>query len=438
MCLAVPAWITEIQVNRAGVDMAGVVYEASVGTLSDPGVTTFALVSRPEPPALAEAERTLHELAGVAASNYSLVLNGLFVASNGADPVARALEERGRLALANMPADLAGLPRTEVPLFPFALMGVDGLRAVFSGESRMDRVPSPTSVAGQRPGSSLLGDLVDEVAGDGHGVVMAMGKGGVGKTTVAAAIAVELARRGHRVHLTTTDPAAHIAAAVGSVEGITVSRIDPVAETQGYLKEVLAASANGLDADGLALLEENLRSPCTEEIAVFRAFARTVAGGMDGFVVIDTAPTGHTLLLLDAAEAYHREVLRTMSDVPDEVRNLLPRLRDPEFTRMVLVTLPEATPVHEAARLQEDLLRAGITPFAWVINQSFAASRSADPVLLQRGTRELPFIDEVRARYSQRYAVLPWMPEAPVGSEALLSLVDGTPKSVYISSKMNL
>lgn len=279
---------------------------------------------------------------------------------------------------------------------------------------------------------------MDEVAGDGHGVVMAMGKGGVGKTTVAAAIAVELARRGHRVHLTTTDPAAHIAAAVGSVEGITVSRIDPVAETQGYVKEVLEASANGLDADGLALLEENLRSPCTEEIAVFRAFARTVAGGMDGFVVIDTAPTGHTLLLLDAAEAYHREVLRTMSDVPDEVRNLLPRLRDPEFTRMVLVTLPEATPVHEAARLQEDLLRAGITPFAWVINQSFAASRSADPVLLQRGARELPFIDEVRARYSQRYAVIPWMPEAPVGSEALLSLVDGTPKSVYISSKMNL
>lgn len=418
--------------------MAGVVYEASVGTLSDPGVTTFVLVSRLEPPALAEAERTLHELAGVAASNYSLVLNGLFVASNGADPVARALKERGRLALANMPADLAGLLRTEVPLFPFALMGVDGLRAVFSGESRMDRVPSPTSVAGPRPGSSLLGELVDEVAGDGHGVVMAMGKGGVGKTTVAAAIAVELARRGHRVHLTTTDPAAHIAAAVGSVEGITVSRIDPVAETQGYVKEVLEASANGLDADGLALLEENLRSPCTEEIAVFRAFARTVAGGMDGFVVIDTAPTGHTLLLLDAAEAYHREVLRTMSDVPDEVRNLLPRLRDPEFTRMVLVTLPEATPVHEAARLQEDLLRAGITPFAWVINQSFAASRSADPVLLQRGARELPFIDEVRARYSQRYAVLPWMPEAPVGSEALLSLVDGTPKSVYISSKMNL
>ena len=204
---------------------------------------------------------------------------------------------------------------------------------------------------------------------------MTMGKGGVGKTTVAAAIAVELARLGHPVHLTTTDPAAHLTMAVGgSTPGLTVSRIDPAAETRAYTEEVLRESGEGLDEKGRALLEEDLRSPCTEEIAVFRAFAQMVDQGNRGFVVIDTAPTGHTLLLLDAANAYHRDVERNLSYIPDSVRRLLPQLRDPEFTKILIVALPEATPVHEATRLQNDLLRAGITPFGWVVNQSFAAT----------------------------------------------------------------
>jgi arsenite/tail-anchored protein-transporting ATPase len=409
----------------SGLQAQQTLYEASVQTLSDPAITTFVIVSRPDRPALSEAERARNELAGVVSSRHHLVLNGLFVAGDGDDTVAIALEERGRLALEEMPSGLMGLPRTEIPLFPFALMGADCLRAVFSTEPEKGDVPLPSPICLPWPGSSELGELIDEVAEQGHGVVMAMGKGGVGKTTVAAAIAVELAHRGHRVLLTTTDPAAHIAVAVGDVEGVTVSRIDPVAETREYVEEVIRTAGKDLDAEGLALLEENLRSPCTEEVAVFRAFARTVARGLDAFVVVDTAPTGHTLLLLDAAEAYHREVSRTMSDAPDEVRNLLPRLRDPNFARMVLVTLPEATPVHEAARLQADLLRAGITPFAWVINQSFAASRPTDAVLVQRGARELSFIEEVRSRYARRYAVLPWMPEAPVGAQGLRSLMFG-------------
>jgi arsenite-transporting ATPase len=253
---------------------------------------------------------------------------------------------------------------------------------------------------------------------------MTMGKGGVGKTTVAAAIAVELASRGHSVHLSTTDPAAHVADVVaGKVPNLRVSRIDPRAETARYTREVMDTAGAGLTDEGRALLEEDLRSPCTEEIAVFRAFAQAVAEGTEGFVVLDTAPTGHTLLLLDSAEAYHREVLRTTSDIPEAVRNLLPRLRDAEFTRILLVTLPEATPVHEAARLQTDLARAGIVPFGWVINQSFHVDGFRDPVLVERGRREAPFIREVRDRLATRFAVIPWTPEPPVGSESLRSLV---------------
>jgi arsenite-transporting ATPase len=270
-----------------------------------------------------------------------------------------------------------------------------------------------------------LAQLINEVERMGHGVVMTMGKGGVGKTTIAAAVAVELAHRGHKVLLSTTDPAAHLAATVdGGVEGLGVSRIEPTVETQRYTQEVMARSAPDLDEDGRALLEEDLRSPCTEEIAVFRAFADVVAAAEDGFVVLDTAPTGHTLLLLDAAEAYHREVLRSMSDMPAAVRNLLPRLRDPQFTRVLLVTLPEATPVHEAGRLQEDLLRAGITPFAWVINQSFSGNGFRDPVLVERGLRELPYIKEVDRQFASRLALVTWQAEAPVGPALLRHLAE--------------
>ena len=232
---------------------------------------------------------------------------------------------------------------------------------------------------------------MDELAQAGRGVILTMGKGGVGKTTVAAAIAVALARRGHAVQLSTTDPAAHVAEAIGaSVPGLSVGRIDPAAEVAAYQAEVLAKAAPNLDANGRAMLEEDLRSPCTEEIAVFRAFARAVDAGQDGFVVLDTAPTGHTILLLDAAEAYHREVSRTQGEMPEAVRQLLPRLRDPAFTRVLIVTLAEATPVHEAERLQADLRRAGIEPFAWVINQSLLASGTRHPLLRERGAARGP------------------------------------------------
>jgi len=411
----------------AGLQTQKSLYDASLKALTDPSTTTLILVSRPERSALTEAARSSRELADMGVTNQHLFVNGVFVAQDRRDSAACALEARGKEALSDMPRNLVNLPRTDVPLLPYAPMGVENLRCVFSGSSPAAGQPRPLHGADGVDSSLGLDGLIDQIESMGHGVVMTMGKGGVGKTTVAAAIAVELARRGHRVHLSTTDPAAHVAAAVGaSVQNLEVRRIDPARETEQYKQAVVAKSAPHLDAQGLALLEEDLRSPCTEEIAVFSAFARTVAAGEHGFVVLDTAPTGHTILLLDAAEAYHREVTRTMSDLPESVRGLLPRLRDANFTRVLLVTIAEATPVHEAARLQDDLARAGITPFAWVVNQTFARDGFHDPVLVQRGERELPFIAEVRDHYSRRMAIVPWVPFDPVGAERLGQLVNGS------------
>lgn len=256
------------------------------------------------------------------------------------------------------------------------------------------------------------------------------GKGGVGKTTVAPAIAVMLAKRGHSVHLSTTDPAAHVAQTLhGKVEGLNLSKIDPAAETSAYQGEVMQAQGAAMDEAGRALLEEDLRSPCTEEIAVFRAFAREVGRGTGRIVVLDTAPTGHTLLLLDASEAYQRELERQAhSTQPEEVLNLLERLRDPGFTRILLITLPEATPVHEAAALQDDLRRAHTEPFAWVINQSLLHSGSCDPLLQCREASEHHYLREVVEMQAKRTAWLPWQAEEPIGPEALARLASSNLK----------
>jgi len=410
------AWTGFLETNVGGTSCLGplaglkaqqALYDASRKALVDAEKTILVLVARADDPSLREAERTRHELAELGVQGQELVINGVFRASDGADPTARAMERRGAEALEAMPAGLRKLRRTELSLLPFGMVGVAALRALFSPAARVGLDTAAPPVAFEA-GASTLGDLAGALEAGGRGVIMTMGKGGVGKTSVAVSVAVELARRGHHVHLTTTDPAAHVAEALGgAVEGVRVSRIDPAHETRAYSDEVMRTAGASLDAAGRALLEEDLRSPCTEEIAVFRAFARIVDEGEQGFVVIDTAPTGHTLLLLDAAESYHREVLRTAGSAPEEVRRLLPRLRDPAFTRILLVTLAEATPVHEAAALQRDLARAEIHPFAWVINQSLLPLRVTDPVLVERRANERRFHAEVHA-LAARVAVVPW------------------------------
>jgi arsenite-transporting ATPase len=429
--LALPAaWSDFLETSTGGASCLGPLaglegqrhlYAATVAALTDPAQTTLVLVARPETSALREAERTRAELDHLGVSRPVLVVNGVFRSVVTDDPLATAMEARGAAALAALPPGLAALPRVDLPLLAVAPMGAAGVEGLLAGVVTDPALPP----AMDPPATGTLAALVATLAAPGHGLVMTMGKGGVGKTTVAAAVAVALARRGHRVHLSTTDPAAHLADTVAlAVPGLTVSRIDPAAETAAYTAEVLATAGAGLDARGRALLEEDLRSPCTEEIAVFRAFARTVAEAAGGFVVLDTAPTGHTLLLLDASEAYHREVSRVPSATPDFVRSLLPRLRDPAFTRVLLVTLPEATPVHEAAALGRDLARAGIHPFAWVVNASLTPLALRDPILRARRAHEAPYLAEVVATGAP-VALVPWQAEAPTGPDRLAALAGG-------------
>ena len=413
----------------AGLQNQQILYQETVQALSDPKITTLVMVTRAEETAFREAARTSVELQSLGVKNQHLVINGVFEASDMTDQIALAMQQRGEKAIAAIPEILHDLPRTVIPLTAGGVLGVTALRDLgnspeIRGAGFQPAIDKPGRLKTGPTKVDLplsLAAMVDDLAAPGHGVILAMGKGGVGKTTVAAAVAIALADRGFEVHLSTTDPAAHIAAAVTgqSMANLTVSRIDPVAETTRYSKEVMQTAGAGLDDAGKALLTEDLRSPCTEEIAVFRAFADAVAEGTNRFVVLDTAPTGHTVLLLDSALAYHREVTRQTSAMPEAVQNLLPRLRDPEFTRVLIVTLPEATPVHEAAQLQRDLRRAEIEPYAWVINQCLSPLLVADPLLIERQQHEARYIQEVVSDHAIRTAMIAWQLEPPVGRAAL-------------------
>jgi arsenite-transporting ATPase len=400
------AWSDFLQNNQSGTSCLGPLsalqaqrklYALTRKALTDHEKTTLVVVSRPEPSALAEAARTASELKALKILNQQLIINGVFTARDESDAAAAALAERGRDSLEAMPASLSALPRSDIPLRPFNMIGINALRNVFEKEIELSGIASAPAGQDERGKTiAALSALLPELNAADRGVIMTMGKGGVGKTTLAAAFAARLVSEGRSVHLTTTDPAAHVAQAIGKpIRGLRVSCIDPQVETQAYAQKVMETAGRDLDEQGRAHLAEDLRSPCTEEIAVFRAFARVVSEGAEGFVVIDTAPTGHTLLLLDTTAAYHRQMSRSMSDIPDSVRKLIPRLRDPEFTKILLVTLPEATPVHEAAALEKDLHRAGIEPFAWVINRSLTSVPVSDPVLVGRQAQESRYIDEV-------------------------------------------
>jgi arsenite-transporting ATPase len=419
----------------AGLQAQQKLYQESVKALGDSAVTTLVLVARAEASALREAARTSGELAELGVHNQHLVVNGVFNAIDTNDPYAVALQQRGAAALAATPEKLKAFPQTIVPLSPDAILGIDSLRRLGTSSNQPQGV-SPRFLhdltTTEEPDANAfrlmpqLGELIDDLVAPGHGVILAMGKGGVGKTTVAAAVAVAIAERGYAVHLSTTDPAAHIAAAMNDerLPNLTVSRIDPEVETAKYAAEVLGKAGANLDAQGKALLEEDLRSPCTEEIAVFRAFADAVAAGTNKFVVLDTAPTGHTVLLLDSALAYHREVTRQTNEMPEAVENLLPRLRDPNFTRVLIVSLPEATPVHEAAALQRDLRRAEIEPYAWVINQVLSPLTITDPLMKQRQSHEQKYLREVNEVHASRVAIIPWQIEPPTGLQALSRLTN--------------
>ncbi len=412
----------------AGLEKQRTRYATAVERLSDTALTRLILVARPRQSALTEVARTSKELADIGIRNQELAINGMMPQETAGDPLAEALLQRDKDALAAATEEVAALPRTLFELRSENLVGLDALQR-FAADAA-DNVDDAQVTAMTDKDLPALGALIDDIEQPGKGLIMFMGKGGVGKTTMAAAVATELAARGHEVLLTTTDPAAHIMETLaGELNGLTVSRIDPARETARYRDHVMATKGKELDDQARAMLEEDLRSPCTEEIAVFQAFSRVIRESSKHFVVMDTAPTGHTLLLLDATGSYHRDIMRHTGDAPGKMITPMMRLQDPTQTKIMIVTLPETTPVLEAAHLQDDLQRAGIEPWGWIINSSLAAAETHHPLLQKRAQSEGEQIARVRDELCRRYAVVPMQAVEPVGVEKLKSLCETSDNS---------
>ena len=398
-------------------------YSMAVDALSDKQLTRLILVARPQSEALREVGRTYTELSGLGIANQQLIINGVFPESSVSegDKLSNAIYLREQAAINNLPNELQTLPKDLIYLQSFNMVGIDALKQLLSNKVQNQAFTQPKQLD---TSFSSLSTLVNEIAEQDHGLIMLMGKGGVGKTTIAASIAVKLAEQGFDVHLTTSDPAAHLENTLdGSLPNLQVSRIDPIAETERYYNHILETKGKDLSEEGRALLEEDLRSPCTEEIAVFQAFSRIIREAGKRFVVMDTAPTGHTLLLLDATGAYHKEVAKKMDGKARFVTPMM-QLQDPERTKVIITTLPETTPVLEAENLQNDLVRAGIQPWAWVINNSLYVSETTSSLLLSRAEQEAPLIKKVASTLTERVAVVPLLEKEPVGVSALSKLAD--------------
>ncbi len=393
-------------------------YNKVVATLRDASQTTFYLVSRPEQSSLKEASRTSEELKELGLKNQRLLVNGVFKASDTTDMLAVKMEAMAEKQMESIPKNLQNLSVKTYPLLPYNILGLEKLRSVFDTQLQRKLVASKLSQSSELnhllKGIDVL--VEDLTQNQDHGLIMTMGKGGVGKTITASAMAMMIARKGFDVLLTTTDPAAHVQDFMNQVtelpENLSIDRIDPKLETQRYIEKVLSQKASLLDEQGKKLLLEDLKSPCTEEVAVFHAFSKAIQQAKRKFVVIDTAPTGHTLLLLDTAGSYHREVMRTTGMDPEKIKTPYMSLQDGKMSKVILISLPETTPMREAATLQEDLKRAGIQPYAWVVNQSLSMNTEiTDPLLKSRALAEVGVINNIEENLTDRIYGIPFLPE---------------------------
>lgn len=417
--LSLPAaWSNFIQDNPSGASCLGpqsalnthlTEYKSALEILCDSKQTTLYLIARPDNNSIKEAKRAYLELLEIGIKKQHLIINGLFKSSNKSDLIANSIQNKQEEMLNKLPKELKNIDTSYVGLKAFNTVGINALRLLLTNENFIkEDTQKDLSKSNEKSLENISFDLIDklieELNRNKKGLILVMGKGGVGKSTIAKILANKLSNLGNHVHFSTTDPASDLDYMLENTNGnMIIDKIDPKIETEKYINHVLNTKGKNYNEEQKKLLIEDLQSPCTEEVAVFHAFSGLIREAARKFVIVDTAPTGHTLLLMDQTGAYHKEIVRnTETDMIDKIKTPFMRLQDPEFTKIILVSLAEHTPVSEAAQLQNDLKRAGIDVYSWIVNKSLLGLDLEDEILKFRAESEKFWINEIKEKYSSK------------------------------------
>jgi arsenite-transporting ATPase len=423
-------------------------YERALTIMRDPEHTTFIFVLHPEAIAIRETRRATVELSKLNIHTHQLIINGVIPPEAQENALFAARAAMQARYLSDIENTLP-LPTRQMVLLPGEIKGLDRLRQVaarfFGGVSEWTPVYEAQR-AGGRTGSvsrpSQGSQALESLLPNGHRrTIFFAGKGGVGKTVSSCLTAVWLARQGLRTLLLTTDPAAHLGDVLGipvgdepaRVEGQThlwVAKIDPKAAAETYKARILAnARQRGRPEAAIRVMAEELESPCTEEIAAFDRFIDYASQEGWEVVVFDTAPTGHTLRLLELPIDWSKQLdVKVFASVDTEAaddvakrrfQQVIEMMRDGDRSTFAFVMYPESTPVLEAYRAAEELRTAGIEPGLTVANFVIPPDQADNPFVRARRAMQAVHLQDIQARFPVPMIEIPLLPDEIRGMSAL-------------------
>ena len=432
----------------AAIQDAKLKYERALAALRNASFSTFVFVLHPEAIAIRETRRAIGELKKLGINNFRLIVNGIIQADDAEDPLFAARAEMQADYLVQIKREFA-MPQKRMILLPGEIMGVEGLREVgrifFDGEkARLDSDAADEKTVGEDFASSF-DDIRSRIQPNGHRrTLFFAGKGGVGKTVASCVTAVWLAQQGYKTLLLTTDPAAHLGdvldtpvgdeiAAVAGQPDLWAVKIDPKTAAETYKARILEdARKRGRPESAIAVMEEELNSPCTEEMAAFDKFIEYASQPDWQAVVFDTAPTGHTLRLLELPIDWSKQIdVKVFASVDasaaDDVAKkrfaqVIDMMRDQEQSTFAFVMYPEATPILEAWRAARELETVGIRPSLVVANFVIPPERASTPFVRARRAMQEKYLAEIGERFGLPLVQIPLLPREVKGVAMLSRL----------------
>ncbi len=425
-------------------------YERTVATMRNPAQTRFIFVLQPEATSIKETVRATDELGKLGIHTHELIVNGILPPEETANLLFAQRIQMQAAYLTQIARDLP-LPARRMYLLDGEIKGNARLREVaamlFDGKG-VSAKPVARDHQVMNSSEHRLGtnsDVLQRLLPNGHRrTVFFAGKGGVGKTVASCTTAVWLARQGYKTLLLTTDPAAHLGdvlgvpvgdsiAPVDGVPNLWATRIDPKAAGEAYKIRILAdARRRGRPESALKVMREELNSPCTEEIAAFDLFIEYASQADWEAVVFDTAPTGHTLRMLELPVEWSKQLdVKVFASVDtvaaDDVAKqhfsaVIDMMRDPDSSTFAYVMYPEATPIIEAYRASEELRTLGIQPGLVVANLVLPPDQCTTPFSRARRAMQEQYLEQIAARFPVPVLQIPLLPQEVKGLDVLTTL----------------